>query len=207
MPNLCCNLLSIPPRPGVLSVHIDTVIRSLRGPNGPLDFETVLPIPSDLQDIHRGGTLIDGEYHTRWREEALPDGDVKKLPFSTSDLVRFRKEYGADNPLEWSILHWGTKWNAETYDADWDFNAIHFDTAWTPPRKFVQALSRKFSDLQLELCYVEPGCEMNSRIIFYRGEEWQREDYFMDSDSGRENAERVGISLPEPEDEPETVGA
>lgn len=207
MPNLCCNLLSIPIRPGVLITHIDTVIRSLRGPNGPLDFETVLPIPADLQDIYRGGTLIDGEYHTLWREESQPNGGVKKLSISPSDLARFRKEYGADNPLEWSILHWGTKWNAETYDADWDFNAIRFDTAWDPPRGFVQALSRKFPDLQFELCFVEPGVNMNGRVIYYRGQEWQSEDFDMDSDSGRENAERVGLCLPEPEDEPEAVEA
>lgn len=207
MPNFCSCLLSVPPRPGVLTAHIQTIVQSLRGPNGPLDFETVLPIPGPLKDIHRGGALIDGQYHTHWREEPLPGGGVRQRPVTETELRRLRKEHGADNPLDWCILRWGTKWNAETWDGDWENGAIRFDTAWCPPRGFVAALSRKFPDIQIELCFVEPGVNMNGRVIYYRGQEWQTEDYDMESDAGRENAMRVGIFLPEPEDEPRTVEA
>ncbi len=205
MPNYCSNLLAIPVRPGVLRAHIETIVRSLRGPNGPLDFTRILPIPPALQDIHRGGQRIGGAYHSHWRETPNPEGSVTRLPIYPPVLARYRREYGADCPLDWCIRHWGTKWNAETWGADWDFNAIRFDTAWSPPLGFVQALSQRFPDTQIELCFVEPGCEINGRVIYYRGEEWQSENYAMDSDAGRENAERVGMSLPEPEDEPETV--
>jgi len=70
----------------------------------------------------------------------------------------------------------------------------------------VQALSQRFADYPFEICYVEPGVCLNGRSVYQRGEERQSEFYAMESDAGRENAERVGISLPEPEDEPEPVG-
>jgi hypothetical protein len=206
MPNLCANRLSIPPRPGVLMAHEQMIITSLRGPNGALDFESVLPIPAPLRGINRGGQFIDDVYVRLWREECVPGGGVKSISIADAELARYRSEYGADNPLDWCILRWGCKWNAECHDGEWQGNGICFDTAWNPPRGFVQALSRKFPDIQFELCFVEPGCAMNGRVIYYRGEEWQSEDYGMDSDAGIENAERVGITLSVMDDEPCVVG-
>jgi hypothetical protein len=207
MSNYCLNLLTILPRPDKNPAQFETVIQALRSPNSPIDFEQILPIPAPLKDIHRGRTLIDGSYHSHWREDALPDGGVQKHPVSESELIHLREKYGADNPQEWCRLNWSTKWSAECYCGDWEANAIRFDTPWVPPRRFVRTLSRRFPDFRFELCYVEPHDEINGRTLFCGGVEWQREEYFMESDSGRENAERVGISLPEAEVELETVEA
>ncbi len=197
MPNWCANRLSIPPRPGVLMADVQMIITSLRGPNGALDFESVLPIPAALRDIHQGGQHINGAYYSRWREEVLPDGSIHRTAIPAEELTRLRAEHDFDCPMNWCIRHWGSKWNAETYERDWDGSSILFDTAWNPPMGFVRALSRKYRDIQFELRFVEPGMNMNGRVICYRGEDWQTENYEMESDAGRENAELVGLCLSE----------
>jgi len=206
MPNFCSNLLVIHPSPSPAPAPTEPIKAALRGPNGPLDFETILPIPPPLQDIHRGGQRIGGAYHSHWRETTTADATVRRIPVPPADLARYRREMGADDPLDWCIRHWGCKWNADTYEGDWDGPAIHFDTPWNPPQGFVQALSQRFPDYRFEICYVEPGVCLNGRAVYHQGEERQSELYAMDSDAGRENAERVGLSLPEPEDELEPVG-
>jgi len=206
MPNFCSNVLVIHSITGTAPANPEAIIAALRGPNGPLDFTNILPIPTELQDIHRGGQRIGGAYHSHWREETTPAGSVHRIPVPPADLARYRREQGADNPLDWCIRHWGCKWNCDCYEGDWEGPAIRFDTPWNPPLGFVQALSQRFPDHRFELCFVEPGVCLNGRTIYQRGEERQSEVYAMDSDAGRENAERVGLSLPEPEEEPETVG-
>lgn len=207
MPNYCTNMLSIPRQPGLHRADIETVMRSLRGPNGPLDFEAILPIPEALRNLCRGGTRIDGAYHTLWREEPLPGGGIRKIPLSVEEQEQLRQNHGADNPFDWCIENWGTKWNALTWEVDWAFATFRFDTAWSPPLGFAMALSRKYPGIRFELSFVETGCDMNGWIQYYQGEEWRSEDYDMNSDEGRENADRVGIILPDPEDESETVEA
>jgi len=207
MPNFCSCLLTILPPPGPGTAPTEPIITALRGPNGPLDFTRILPIPPALQDICRGGQRIGGAYHSHWRESLAPNGSVRRIPVPPADLARYRREMGADDPLDWCIRHWGCKWNADTYEGDWDGPAIHFDTPWSPPLGFVRTLSLRFPDHHFELCYVEPGVCLNGRAVYQRGEERHSEFYAMDSDAGRENAERVGISLPEPEEELETVEA
>lgn len=193
MPNFCSNRLSMPPSPGIRNI-----INALRGPNGAIDFEIVLPIPKPLRDIHRGGQHIEGAYHTRWREEIQSDDRIKRIHVPEKERADLRKRFDADCPLDWCIRNWGSKWNAICEGAEWKDNAILFDTAWNPPRGFVEALSRKFQNTRFELRFVEPGCGLNGRVLFLQGEIQREEAYAMRSDAGIENLERVGLALPEP---------
>ena len=56
-----------------------------------------------------------------------------------------RKKYGANNWYDWSVTHWGTKWNAYYSHLDEDTNTMCFDTAWSSPMPILEALAK--------LCY------------------------------------------------------
>ena len=56
-----------------------------------------------------------------------------------------RQKYGSDNWYDWSIAHWGTKWNAYDSHLDKENNTITFDTAWSCPIPVLDALA--------EICY------------------------------------------------------
>jgi hypothetical protein len=48
---------------------------------------------------------------------------------------------------EWSLQHWGTKWNAcDARYSDLDQNIIHFDTAWAPPIPIFEAVAKLFPE-------------------------------------------------------------
>ena len=85
----------------------------------------------------------------------------------------------------WSVNHWGTKWNAynSSYD-DYNFkvsdkdaidclpNFLMFDTAWSSPIAFVEALSKKYSDLEFTLKYMDEDIHGDNfdELIFDDGE-------------------------------------
>lgn len=56
-----------------------------------------------------------------------------------------REKYGKNNWYDWSLCHWGTKWNAYHSKLDQDNNAIEFDTAWSCPIALLNEFAR--------LCY------------------------------------------------------
>lgn len=63
------------------------------------------------------------------------------------DLTR---EFGASDWYNWSIINWGTKWNA--YDVNYfphNENAfvVTFDTAWSPPDAVFEALRTQGFDV------------------------------------------------------------
>lgn len=66
-----------------------------------------------------------------------------------------KEKYGADNWYDWSIEHWGTKWNAES--ADFDGNYICFESAWSPAQPVIAKLASLFPEAELWYQYEETG--------------------------------------------------
>lgn len=64
---------------------------------------------------------------------------------------------------EWRIEHWGTKHDvskAETvFSRRWNKASFTFETAWSPPRPVIQALSSRFPGLVFELKYIDPALD------------------------------------------------
>jgi len=78
-----------------------------------------------------------------------------------------RKKYGEKNWYDWSLTHWGTKWNA--YDII-DDNAIPtFHTAWGPPTPVFAALSLKFPKVKFDVTWNEEG-GTSGEMTFLNGE-------------------------------------
>lgn len=79
------------------------------------DFNKILPMPKHSSSFFAKGSLGEKE----------------------------RKKYGNNNWYNWSILNWGTKWNAVEASLDTDNNnklEYSFRTAWDAPRGIIQAL-------------------------------------------------------------------
>ena len=62
-----------------------------------------------------------------------------------------------DNWYSWNCENWGTKWDSEPHNIDWDDDTVSFsmDTAWSPPVEFY----RKMEELgyHVEAYYHEEG--------------------------------------------------
>ena len=73
---------------------------------------------------------------------------------------------------EWSIGHWGTKWDVDVEDAQIGHGQISmsFDTAWAPPEAFILAVSEMFPGLTFHLEYEEPGADFQGYLIAKAGE-------------------------------------
>ena len=69
------------------------------------------------------------------------------------------QRYGKNNWYDWSITHWGTKWDADatlTMDLP-DFLVYRFESAWSPPVAWLTKVAQDFPRLRFTLIYDEPG--------------------------------------------------
>ena len=88
-----------------------------------------------------------------------------------------REKYGKDNWYDWSIAHWGTKWNSYGYDGaytpqDFDGEHIEFQTAWSRPESVIAALAAKYPDLSFEHKWADEDFGYNVGHLEYEdGEE------------------------------------
>ena len=126
MPNWSYNILNAP----------DEVLKQIVDEGGEIDFNTVVPMPKELQ-----GTVSPSRDNTQEKKDA------------SKNLI---EKYGSNNWYDWSCENWGTKWNGvsdEPYSyvigsGDTLFTygegIIHFRTAWSYPEGFIEALSKKF---------------------------------------------------------------
>ena len=121
---------------------------------------------------------------------------------------------------EWQYRNWGTKWganNAEIQD-DWEGQkdkgmdceymiSYRFDTAWSPPLKFVQKVSKQYPDLKFEIEYWEPNMCFQGSVTYRNGKASEEihsrnipkiiwEIMYRRRDNGRKRNEDSGDSLP-----------
>jgi hypothetical protein len=75
-----------------------------------------------------------------------------------------RAKYGASDWYDWSVFHWGTKWNACNAQADQVFVdgdqasvGISFDTAWSFPTPIIVKFVETFNTLTVDLSADEEG--------------------------------------------------
>lgn len=81
-------------------------------------------------------------------------GNIFQLPLSRKD----EEKYGKENCwYDWNRTNWGTKWDAYEVETDvaGEFIHIEFWTAWSHPRKYMEALAR--------VC-AENGCDLNGEF-------------------------------------------
>ena len=77
--------------------------------------------------------------------------------------------YGATTWYEWSIRHWGTKWNS--YTNSLNSNTLSFETAWSAPHPVIQKLSEMFSDVSFSHGWADEDIGSNCGKREYLGGE------------------------------------
>jgi hypothetical protein len=73
---------------------------------------------------------------------------------------------------DWERANWGCKWGAENatlLDEGGTCLIYEFDTAWSPPMEFLQAVAKKWPNCTLILEYEEPGMAYKGLAKFQGG--------------------------------------
>lgn len=96
-------------------------------------------------------------------------GEIRELPLSFNAKVTMPEELiGTSSPsdspnwYDWCIANWGVKWdlndetNFET-STDGTFAYYDFDTAWSAPELWLEAVGAMYPTLSFKLEYSEPG--------------------------------------------------
>lgn len=67
---------------------------------------------------------------------------------------------GYDNWYDWQVANWGTKWDPELIDCDFDGEtlSVSFDSAWSPPIAFYEWLVEQGYEVSAN--YYEPGMDL-----------------------------------------------
>lgn len=83
-----------------------------------------------------------------------------KEKYSEKEMLRLGKrqvenvlKYDALNWYEWSVKNWGTKWNAQAFEASPDNRTITFETAWNPALEVMVEISKQNPDVKFAFLY------------------------------------------------------
>ena len=162
MPNHCYNQVTIQST----REDIENIMEHLRGDETMFDFNNLVPMPElrgEIQAVHQGE---DTWYYSRkkWMKQlngvkdpylSFPDSDwLKENKIDPFTIKRLENQHGTADWYQWSLVNWGTKWNA--YDVEYYVGPIpnatnikegrqvvyKLATAWAEPRPVINALMR-----------------------------------------------------------------
>lgn len=139
------------------------ILEMLKDEHGQATFEKVVPTPEELLT------------------EPSPQRDDKKAK-------KFKEKYGADDWYDWRCRNWGCKWDASEsafYEQD-GYSMVTFETPWSPPRGFVESLSKMFPKVEFEMQFAEDGDGYVGKMTAKNG--------FVDVHCPEEGVDTVAIS-------------
>lgn len=149
------------------------------GEDRDFDFNTILPIPTELVGTTSPTRIISQEDYDK-QEERIAKGDLtegeKNWGVSrgiTQEMHDdFVERFGFADWYGWQINNWGTKWNAsDVYWSD-DNDFVSFNTAWSTPFDLLVALSKKYPQATFEIEYADEDFGYNvGRYVLQNGEE------------------------------------
>lgn len=70
-------------------------------------------------------------------------------------------KYGTTTWYDWSIINWGTKWNAYSFEFV-DDNTIKFETAWNCPEPVIKKLSEMYPELTIKHWWADEDIAHNT---------------------------------------------
>ena len=154
--------------------QIDQLKRTLAGEYGCFDFNSILPMPKELniesrfmleqcmylvlsemepEKAKNVSKLFSKESFYRALPATekgndarvkIPYLDINKMRRLGRQVISNMEKYGAKDWYDWRKEHWGTKWNA--LNAVQDNNGYSFDTAWSYPNGIVNVLVQLIQD-------------------------------------------------------------
>jgi hypothetical protein len=134
--------------------HVTNVVRANRDVihamlnEGGVDFNRIIPMPETVIRGSIGHAEIDGVYQKVW----YPDEDPQK-PMERTKPQPYPE--GATDWYDWSIEHWGTKWNAYSSEVLEDDTIAKFDTAWSHPYPVMAKLAEMFPKELIQVMYAD----------------------------------------------------
>jgi hypothetical protein len=139
-----------------------------------IDFNQIIPMPTILRGTEASSRTDDAIYYylAKTNQEEMVSCILQHHQFYTMDrfanrsekelnelleigkkYVEIFKECGAKDWYDWSICHWGTKWNAyETYLETLDECSVilSFHTAWCGVPRIIQKLAEMFPTITFD---------------------------------------------------------
>ena len=121
---------------------------------GCLTFKKLLPVPEVLDNVQSVGLL--GGLPSMYVENG--DGKRHTRPATDEEIAEIEAT-GFPDGYEWRIHHWGCKWDAcQSTAAKGDrCISLRFDTPWAPPEPFVEALRKRWPEVEISGGWVEEG--------------------------------------------------
>lgn len=167
MPNYVKNILSFDCDP----VQVDRLFSTIQGENGPMDFDKLIPMPSELE-IESGSRTAAGfkKYmaflavtglHTEMEPAYLaahPEIDREEWDLGKQAFHNVR-EFGCPTWYEWRIQNWGTKWNAS--GAEVLDGRLSFLTAWNAPKPVMEKLTEMFPTVSIHHAWADEDIGYN----------------------------------------------
>lgn len=158
MPNNAENWLTIEGQ----KLKVEEVINCLKGTwpetgdERPIDFSSIVPYPQEYEEKDR--------LASEWEKEQKGK-DPKTVNWNERPKDGFNS-----GGIDWRCEHWGTKWGAykirgpiifdPKYRDDTFYRADYlFETAWSAPTPWLEALARKFPDVCITCTTLENGCQ------------------------------------------------
>ena len=136
------------------------------GEDRDFDFNTIAPIPTELQGTTSPCRIISQEDYDK-QEERIAKGDLTEgeKTFGVSRGITqemhddFIERFGYADWYGWQINNWGTKWNAS--DSYVDGNTLHFQTAWSVPEPVLIKLSELFPKINILVKFADEDIGSN----------------------------------------------
>jgi len=125
-------------------------------------FQAILPMPEELQGTSSPANIVTQEEYDKYEPPSTDIGVGR--PITQEMVVRFRKQYDADNWYDWASDNWGTKWDVRGEDIEASLEPTHlvykFETAWGPPPEIYEELVKQFPKLTINWHYHEENMEL-----------------------------------------------
>ena len=111
---------------------------------------------------------------------SLTEGEIQDMTKynSEAELLNLGKQavqnvldYGAPTWYDWSVIHWGTKWNSYSNSYNEETGILGFQTAWSAPHPILLKLSEMFPDVTIKHEWADEDMGSNCGMRVYLGGE------------------------------------
>ena len=174
MPNYVKNIFSFDGDPA----PVDRLFSAIQGKNGPMDFNKLIPMPSELE-IESGsrtaagfkeymGFLAETGCHTELEDNYLatyPEIDREEWALGKQALHNLQN-FGYPTWYEWRNQNWGTKWNAR--GSEISDGRLSFQTAWNAPKPVMEKLSEMFPTVSIHHAWADEDIGFNCGECTYQ---------------------------------------
>lgn len=92
--------------------------------------------------------------------------DEKQAQFDFNTLIPIPESEPESAVVKWCRDNWGTKWNAQNTQVDWEDREICFQTAGKEPDKIMTAFRKAFPDITFEWLYAADDPAWGAGIVY-----------------------------------------